>query len=193
VLLRVQGRGWRDVHGQGIPALCTAGAMHWRRSAPVVAVQAAQGLRITLIALLSAMQCKVLDTSKRGLTAGRLRVDVQDGRVRRRRDYQQQRRLQGASPSSDAGARSDSAGLAPGVLTAKHSSPRTFFCLFLVCFSDLVFGVLRQIENCDDGNAEDGDGCSSVCQVEVGFQCVGSSNRPALPSRSAVPGAVTRM
>ena len=28
-------------------------------------------------------------------------------------------------------------------------------------------------ETCDDGNFFDGDGCSSTCQVEAGFQCVG--------------------
>ena len=28
---------------------------------------------------------------------------------------------------------------------------------------------------CDDGNLIDGDGCSSDCQVEEGFQCSGGS------------------
>ena len=32
-------------------------------------------------------------------------------------------------------------------------------------------GVLRNIEECDDGNNVSGDGCSSSCVVEIGFQC----------------------
>jgi cysteine-rich repeat protein len=31
-------------------------------------------------------------------------------------------------------------------------------------------------EACDDGNADDGDGCSSTCQVESGFACSGPAN-----------------
>ena len=27
------------------------------------------------------------------------------------------------------------------------------------------------LEECDDGNAEDGDGCSSECMIEVGYSC----------------------
>ena len=30
-------------------------------------------------------------------------------------------------------------------------------------------------EGCDDGNTEDGDGCSSECTVEKGFYCVGGN------------------
>ena len=30
-------------------------------------------------------------------------------------------------------------------------------------------------EACDDGNTESGDGCSRVCQVELGFRCMGGS------------------
>ncbi len=32
-------------------------------------------------------------------------------------------------------------------------------------------GVLRNIEECDDGNNTNGDGCSSSCVVELGYQC----------------------
>ena len=32
-------------------------------------------------------------------------------------------------------------------------------------------GVLRNIEECDDGNNVSGDGCSSSCVIEIGFQC----------------------
>lgn len=31
-------------------------------------------------------------------------------------------------------------------------------------------------ETCDDGNAENGDGCSATCDVEVGFECAGDGN-----------------
>ena len=30
---------------------------------------------------------------------------------------------------------------------------------------------LDGLETCDDGNNEGGDGCSSSCQIEAGFQC----------------------
>jgi cysteine-rich repeat protein len=38
-----------------------------------------------------------------------------------------------------------------------------------VCGDDVISGT----ETCDDGNTVDGDGCSSSCQVESGFACVG--------------------
>ncbi len=34
-------------------------------------------------------------------------------------------------------------------------------------------GVRQPAEGCDDGNIDDGDGCSSVCTVEAGFNCNG--------------------
>lgn len=34
-------------------------------------------------------------------------------------------------------------------------------------------GVNRGWHTCDDGNLEDGDGCSANCITEVGFQCTG--------------------
>ncbi|MDB4972788.1 MAG: Multiple EGF-like-domain protein 3 precursor, partial [Myxococcaceae bacterium] len=35
-------------------------------------------------------------------------------------------------------------------------------------------GIKFPSEACDDGNTRAGDGCSSTCQLEQGFQCVGS-------------------
>ena len=32
-------------------------------------------------------------------------------------------------------------------------------------------GTLDSYEDCDDGNLENGDGCSSECQIEFGFEC----------------------
>ena len=34
-------------------------------------------------------------------------------------------------------------------------------------------GTITPPEICDDGNADDGDGCSALCQVEPGFVCTG--------------------
>ena len=35
-------------------------------------------------------------------------------------------------------------------------------------------GAINGNETCDDGNVSDGDGCSSVCQVETGYSCSGA-------------------
>lgn len=36
-------------------------------------------------------------------------------------------------------------------------------------------GNKRQIgEDCDDGNLNDGDGCSSSCTIESGYSCIGN-------------------
>lgn len=32
-------------------------------------------------------------------------------------------------------------------------------------------GAVEWLENCDDANADDGDGCSALCQVEPGYVC----------------------
>ena len=42
-----------------------------------------------------------------------------------------------------------------------------------VCLPDLICGnsYLQSPEACDDGGTVDGDGCSSVCQVEDGWAC----------------------
>jgi cysteine-rich repeat protein len=32
-------------------------------------------------------------------------------------------------------------------------------------------GAVNDLESCDDGNSDDGDGCSSTCTVEDGFEC----------------------
>ena len=34
-------------------------------------------------------------------------------------------------------------------------------------------GILEGLEGCDDGNTLDGDGCTSTCEVELGFACTG--------------------
>lgn len=33
---------------------------------------------------------------------------------------------------------------------------------------------MADFEKCDDGNLENGDGCSSVCQIETGYVCFNS-------------------
>ena len=41
--------------------------------------------------------------------------------------------------------------------------------------TDILFGcgsgTLDIYEDCDDGNLKNGDGCSSECQIEFGFEC----------------------
>ena len=40
-----------------------------------------------------------------------------------------------------------------------------------------VCGDGRRVkEECDDGNAKSGDGCSAMCEVEPGWDCLGGSN-----------------
>jgi cysteine-rich repeat protein len=40
-------------------------------------------------------------------------------------------------------------------------------------------GIVLMVENCDDGNLINGDGCSSSCTTETNFEC---SNAPLKPS-----------
>jgi cysteine-rich repeat protein len=40
-------------------------------------------------------------------------------------------------------------------------------------------GVVEGQEECDDGDLQDGDGCSSVCKVEPGWSCTGHPSRCA--------------
>ena len=45
---------------------------------------------------------------------------------------------------------------------------------------------------CDDGNLEDGDGCSSTCTVETNFRCLnGSSSGPSVCVYNGVPLGLT--
>ena len=39
-------------------------------------------------------------------------------------------------------------------------------------------GYMDQREECEDGNTEDGDGCSSTCYVEPGWTCDGRVESP---------------
>ena len=42
--------------------------------------------------------------------------------------------------------------------------------------------VVAPAELCDDGNVVSGDGCSSLCAVEVGYHCVGAPSACAIPA-----------
>jgi cysteine-rich repeat protein len=42
-------------------------------------------------------------------------------------------------------------------------------------------------EQCDDGNAKTGDGCSATCQIEKGYNCTGS---PSVCSSTCGDGVV---
>lgn len=42
------------------------------------------------------------------------------------------------------------------------------------CFSKCGDGYTVLQEKCDDGNTMNYDGCSSTCQIEDGYNCVGN-------------------
>ena len=44
--------------------------------------------------------------------------------------------------------------------------------------------LVEGIEQCDDGNTNDGDGCSSTCLVEPGSSCVASGDGPSTCTKS---------
>lgn len=44
-----------------------------------------------------------------------------------------------------------------------------------ICVKECGNGKRASSEECDDGNNENGDGCSSVCKNEAYFQCIGGS------------------
>ena len=43
------------------------------------------------------------------------------------------------------------------------------------CNTSCGDGETAGAEACDDGNTDDGDGCSSTCSIEAGFTCSGES------------------
>ncbi|HVW66904.1 MAG TPA: myxococcus cysteine-rich repeat containing protein [Candidatus Peribacteraceae bacterium] len=55
-----------------------------------------------------------------------------------------------------------------GMLVIQHSSSAPSVAIKAGCGDGLLTGS----EQCDDGNTVDGDGCSSACKIEPGFQCV---------------------
>jgi cysteine-rich repeat protein len=44
--------------------------------------------------------------------------------------------------------------------------------------------VCEETEACDDGNPDDGDGCSSTCIIEDGWDCTGE---PSVCMPSGIP------
>ncbi len=54
------------------------------------------------------------------------------------------------------------------------SEPNAFRYLFVDAYDDRCGdGLVSLREECDDGNAVDGDGCSSTCGIEAGYGCTG--------------------
>ena len=51
-----------------------------------------------------------------------------------------------------------------------------YFFLFNLVIEKCGDGKYLGILECDDGNLENGDGCSSECQIEPGFMCNGGSD-----------------
>eukprot|EP00286_Rhodomonas_abbreviata_P000778 CAMPEP_0181288152 /NCGR_PEP_ID=MMETSP1101-20121128/175_1 /TAXON_ID=46948 /ORGANISM="Rhodomonas abbreviata, Strain Caron Lab Isolate" /LENGTH=1090 /DNA_ID=CAMNT_0023392245 /DNA_START=88 /DNA_END=3357 /DNA_ORIENTATION=- len=52
------------------------------------------------------------------------------------------------------------------------SSAALFLCNIIICRAACGDNVLEVGEICDDGNLENGDGCSDVCREECGFKCI---------------------
>ena len=47
----------------------------------------------------------------------------------------------------------------------------------------MSFGISEeeaQLHECDDGNQRDGDGCSSSCKLEHGFECSAGPGEPCV-------------
>lgn len=63
--------------------------------------------------------------------------------------------------------------------------PHTQHC-FEYCGDGLKF-----VHECDDGNNNDGDGCSRDCQVEAGYTCTGGTPNSADQCYNQVPSRVT--
>ena len=63
-------------------------------------------------------------------------------------------------------------------------------CAAFICGDGAIQTVLA--EGCDDGNTDDGDGCSSACAVEEGWACAGEPSvcEPGAPGSCAVPVVV---
>lgn len=43
-----------------------------------------------------------------------------------------------------------------------------------MCYSICGDDIVASNEGCDDGNTVSGDGCSSACKVELGYNCTGN-------------------
>lgn len=57
-----------------------------------------------------------------------------------------------------------------------------------VCGDGLVFSS----EECDDGNNDNGDGCSSICQLETNYRCQSNSTKnPSLCQYIGSPLSIT--
>lgn len=48
------------------------------------------------------------------------------------------------------------------------------------CYAYCGDGVLTGLENCDDGNRRDGDGCDGLCDPEFGYACVSQTTEVAV-------------
>lgn len=56
------------------------------------------------------------------------------------------------------------------------------------CYSICGDGVLDDLENCDDGNRRDGDGCDGLCNTEAGYACVSETRVVAVNAGVPEPG-----
>ena len=51
-------------------------------------------------------------------------------------------------------------------------------------------GIITGSEKCDDNNTNNGDGCSSMCQIENGYTCKGE---PSVCSKGLTPNFGMRL
>ena len=105
--------------------------------------------------------------------AERLHAQLRRRRPGRRRGLRRRRRPRAAT-AARAAARSR-----PGYTCSGEPSVCAFVC---------GNGSFQSGESCDDGDAAGGDGCSSVCQIETGWICVGAAE-PLLAAVRRRPAA----
>jgi cysteine-rich repeat protein len=71
----------------------------------------------------------------------------------------------------------DCPGCVDGQMCVAHSDCQSGNCVGGICVAQGAVcgnGIVEAGEECDDGGTNDGDGCSSFCAVEPGWQCTGS-------------------
>jgi cysteine-rich repeat protein len=80
---------------------------------------------------------------------------------------------------------SSACALEEGFICSARKEAKTS-CLKPVCGDGYRESVPGLIEACDDGNAQDGDGCSAACSVEEGFTCSPAAGAPKRKDASGV-------
>jgi len=66
--------------------------------------------------------------------------------------------------------KSDCTGARPGYVCS-GGNPTTASTCIPICGD----GIILSPESCDDNDVDNGDGCSSACAIESGFQCLNNA------------------